>query len=112
MDGRTFDTIVRYAATAQSRRRAVTGLGALALGALGLGEAAAQEAATCRLRLERCSETADCCEKHDVACRRLSRRCREETELRRERCCGVRGATCADNCDCCGGFRCRDNRCR
>ena len=116
MDGHTFDTITRQLAVARSRRRAVAVLTArslgFALGALGLRAVATQARDNCRLRLERCEQGSDCCEKEDVACRRLSRRCRDRRDLRRERCCGVTDATCSDDCDCCGGFNCRDRRCR
>ena len=116
MDGQMFDDIVRHLAASQSRRQTIRALAgsalAAALGPFGLGQVAAQEIAACRERLALCDEATDCCEERNVACRRLSRRCRERTGLRRERCCGVRDARCADNCDCCRGFRCRDNRCR
>ena len=116
MDGRTFDTMTRHLAAAQSRRqvmRTLAGgtLGA-ALGVLGLREAAAQDAANCKSRLGSCNRTAQCCEEHDVSCRRLSRECRQDTGLRGERCCGIRGAKCAGDCDCCRGFTCRENECR
>ena len=79
MDSMRFDTLSKQLATGATRRRAIAGLGALALGGAGvLGltrEAAADERRQC---IERCVDRGD----EGVSLRKLRDRCRRRCENR------------------------------
>ncbi|MFM9105789.1 MAG: hypothetical protein ACKOWF_03735 [Chloroflexota bacterium] len=139
MDARVFDVLVRGAAQACTRRRAVVGLAAALLG-LPAAERAAVSAvsAGCSKKGDNCFTNYACCE--GLKCRIArgdeygqcvnkndsNRRCRDDEDCRRgERCkrnrCknrnrrngeGNKGDRCNNDNDCRSGLRCERDRCK
>ena len=112
MDEQRFDRFARAVAGSGSRRGALRALAGgvmgVGLAAVGLRRAAAEGG--CRERFEVCSSRGQCCEAAaGITCRTLSQDCGNRTTPRR--CCGLRGARCSGNCDCCRDFTCEDSRC-
>lgn len=110
MDNKTFDCLVKQTATKTGRRRLFQAVAAAGVGGLlTRGGAAAEGAGTlaCQNRGTNCSRNRQCrCKgESNVICDPLARGCRSG-----QRCCGVKGATCDNDCDCCKNYQCNKNR--
>lgn len=113
MDGKTFDSLLRLSATRTGRRRLLQATAAAGIGGLlSRGGAAAQFVAeACQRRQSKCNRNRQCqCKRgrqfENVICDPLPNKC----DRNGDRCCGVRGATCDRDCDCCKGYQCNRNR--
>jgi hypothetical protein len=113
MDGKTFDSLLKLTATSTGRRRLVQAAAAAGIGGfLSRGGATAQVVAeACQNRQTRCNRTRQCeChsgeEFKNVACKPLAKKC----DKNGDRCCGISKATCDNDCDCCKGHRCNDQK--
>ena len=111
MDDKTFDSLLKLSVTPSGRRRLLQATAAVGLGSLLTrgGEAMAQ------VVVEACQRTGSSCTRDRqceckstkvvrVACARLPRGCNTGT-----RCCGIAGADCRNNCQCCRGYTCNQN---
>ena len=110
MDDKTFDSVLKLSATSTGRRRlfqavAGAGIGSLltrgAAGAQGVIEEACQPRGSKCTRNRKCR----CNDESNVICDPLARGCQSG-----DRCCGVRGASCGKDCDCCKGYQCNRNK--
>jgi hypothetical protein len=114
MDDKTFDSLLRLSATRTGRRRLLQAASAAGIGGLlTRGGAAAQDviAQACQNRQTKCNRNRQCqCKRgekfENVICDPLSNKCNKNGD----RCCGVKGATCDKDCDCCKGYQCNKNR--
>ncbi len=109
MDDKTFDSLVKVTATSTGRRRLLQAAGVAGIGSLLTrgGTAARVVADACQNRGSKCNRNRQCrCKgESNVICDPLSRGCQSG-----DRCCGVRGATCGKDCDCCKGYQCNRNQ--
>ena len=111
MDNKTFDSLLKLSATSTGRRRLLQAAAAVGVGGLltrGVAGAADDvNSLACQPRGSRCSRNRQCrCrDESNVICDPLARGCRSG-----QRCCGVRGATCQNDCDCCTKYQCNKNR--
>jgi hypothetical protein len=110
VDNKTFDSVLKLTATSTGRRRllqaAAAGVGGLLTG--GVAEAKGRFGAqACQPRGSKCTRNRACrCkDESNVICDPLARGCQSG-----QRCCGVKGATCDKDCDCCKGYQCNKNR--
>ena len=117
MDGKTFDSFLKLTATRSGRRRLLQAAAAAGIGGLlTRGGAAAGDviAQACEPLQARCNKHRQCkCKSKgetERRCRRLKDKCRRDDG--NDRCCGVADPSCQNECDCCKGFDCRNNRCR
>jgi hypothetical protein len=115
MDGNTFDSLLKLTATSTGRRRLLQAATAAGVGTLlTRGVAGAQDviAEACQDRQTKCNRTRNCECKHgdqfkNVACEPLDNKCKKNGD----RCCGKKGATCKEDCDCCKDFKCNNKKC-
>ena len=109
MDSKTFDSLLKLTATRTGRRRLVQAVAAAGIGGLLSrdGAAAGLQNAACQRRGSTCDRNRQCkCkDESNVICDPLSRGCESG-----DRCCGVKGATCDRDCDCCKGYQCNRNK--
>jgi hypothetical protein len=116
MDGKTFDSLVKLTSTSTGRRRLVQAAAAAGISGFLSGPGAAAQGVVgeaCQRRGSSCNRDRQCeCNTGDedfrnVACRLLKKRCNDQGE----RCCGLKGATCTKDCDCCRRHRCNNGKC-
>ena len=108
MENKTFDSLLKLTATRTGRRRLFQAATAAGVGTLlTRGGVDAVTAEACQQRGSKCERNRQCqCRaESNVICDPLSRGCRTG-----DRCCGVRGATCDKDCDCCKGYQCNRNK--
>ena len=111
MDDKTFDSLLKLTVTNTGRRRLFQAAAAVGVGSLlTRGVAGAAEDVTaqaCQPRGSKCTRNRKCrCnDESNVICDPLARGCQSG-----DRCCGVKGATCKKDCDCCTGYKCNDNK--
>jgi hypothetical protein len=110
VDDKTFDSLLKLSATSTGRRRLFQAAAAVGVGGLlTRGVAGAQDVITeaCQRRGSKCTRNRKCrCKgESNVICDPLSRGCQSG-----QRCCGVKGATCGKDCDCCKGYQCNRNQ--
>jgi hypothetical protein len=108
VDNKTFDSLLKLTATSTGRRRLFQAATAAGIGGL-LTRGGVEAIGTlgCQPRGSRCERNRKCrCrDESNVICDPLARGCRSG-----ERCCGVKGATCGNDCDCCTGYQCNRNK--
>jgi hypothetical protein len=111
MDNKTFDSLLKLTATSTGRRRLFQAAATLGVGGLftrGISDAVAGvNDLACQRRGSKCTRNRKCkCKgESNVICDPLARGCQSG-----DRCCGVKGATCDKDCDCCTGYQCNRNR--
>jgi hypothetical protein len=118
MDGKTFDSLAKLTSTSTGRRRLVQAAAAAGIGSfLTRGGAAADDvvAEACQRRGSSCNRDRQCecfsdgAEFKNVECRLPKKRCFDNED--EKRCCGLEGATCDKDCDCCKRHRCNNGKC-
>ena len=107
MDDKTFDSLLKLSVTRTGRRRLLQAAAAVGIGGfLTRGSAAAQDAVVtaCQTRGSTCRRNRQCAcrNRANIICDPLPAGCKNGT-----RCCGVGGAACGGDCDCCRGYRCK-----
>jgi hypothetical protein len=112
VDDKTFDSLLRLSVTRTGRRRLLQAAAGAGIGGfLTRGSAAAQDviAEACQNRGTTCTRNRQCeCKgRQNIICDPLPTRCRSGT-----RCCGVAGAGCQGDCQCCKRYRCQSGTCR
>jgi hypothetical protein len=112
MDDKTFDSLLKLSITRTGRRRLLQATAAAGIGSLlTRGAAGAQDvvAQACQARQSTCTRNRQCeCKgRQNIICDPLPSGCRGGT-----RCCGVAGANCGGDCDCCKSYRCKGGTCR
>jgi hypothetical protein len=110
MDNKTFDSLLKLTATSTGRRRLLQATAAGVGGLLTGGVAEAKNrfgVEACQARGSKCTRNRKCkCKgESNVICDPLARGCESG-----DRCCGVKGATCRKDCDCCTGYQCNRNK--
>jgi hypothetical protein len=108
MDDKTFDSLLKLSASSTGRRRLFQAATAAGIGGLlSRGGVSAATTEACQARGSKCDRNRQCrCrDEENVICDPLSRGCQSG-----DRCCGVRGATCDRDCDCCKGYQCNRNK--
>jgi len=111
VEGKTFDSLLKLTATSTGRRRlfqAAAGAGIGSLLTRGVAGAASDVVAeACQNRGTKCNRNRNCqCKgESNVICDPLARGCKSG-----DRCCGVKGASCGKDCDCCKGYQCNKNK--
>jgi hypothetical protein len=109
VDNKTFDCLVKQTTTKTGRRRLFQAVAAAGVGGLLTrgGAAAGLGSQACQPRGSKCTRNRACrCkDESNVICDPLARGCQSG-----QRCCGVKGATCDRDCDCCKGYQCNRNR--
>jgi hypothetical protein len=116
VDGRTFDSLIKLTSSRTGRRRLVQAAAAAGIGGfLGREGATAQVVAeACQRRGSKCDRDRECechtgAEFKNVECRLPKKRCFDNED--EKHCCGLEGATCDKDCDCCKRHRCKDKKC-
>jgi hypothetical protein len=111
MDDKTFDSLLKLSATSTGRRRLFQAAAAVGVGGLltrGVAGAADDvNSLACQNLGTKCDRNRQCqCkDRENVICDPLARGCRSG-----DRCCGVKGASCDKDCDCCKGYQCNRNK--
>ena len=109
MDNKTFDSLLE--ADRHPHRAAAVVSGGDRGGCRRLltrgGAEARRPPQACQRRGSKCNRNRQCrCQdESNVICDPLARGCQSG-----DRCCGVRGATCDKDCDCCKGYQCNRNK--
>jgi hypothetical protein len=108
MDDKTFDSLLKLSASSTGRRRLFQAATAAGIGGLlSRGGVSAATAEACQARGSKCTRNrkCQCRNESNVICDPLARGCQSG-----DRCCGVKGASCGKDCDCCKGYQCNKNK--